>query len=160
MVAMTGLGQPGQFFEMLRGQGLDIEAASLGDHEAVTPAHLDRRDEQVVLITAKDAVKLPECTDPRVWVVAIEVVLPSSLLILGSAPLFRRNSTIAVLPYKAAKIRGFCLLVEGVVSDAPASTAILASSRFPFMIADQRFESLKPCGSFLLRLTASSKDST
>jgi|GEM_PF-5300053 len=80
MVAMTGLGQPRQFFEMLMGQGLAIEAESLGDHEAMTQAHLDRRDEQVLLMTAKDAVKLPECTDPRVWVVAIEVALPSSLL--------------------------------------------------------------------------------
>ena len=80
MVAITGLGQSMQFFEMLRGQGLAIEAEPLGDHEAVTPAHLDRRGEQVVLVTAKDAVKLPECTDPRVWVVAIEVALPASLL--------------------------------------------------------------------------------
>ena len=80
MVAMTGLGQPRQFFEMLRGQGLAIETESLGDHEAMTQAHLDRRDEQVLLMTAKDAVKLPDCTDPRVWVVAIEVALPSSLL--------------------------------------------------------------------------------
>ena len=80
MVAMTGLGQPRQFFEMLMGQGLAIEAESLGDHKAMTQAHLDRRDEQVLLMTAKDAVKLSECTDPRVWVVAIEVALPSSLL--------------------------------------------------------------------------------
>ena len=80
MVAMTGLGQPRQFFEMLRGQGLDIEAVSLGDHESMTPAHLDRREEAIVLMTEKDAMKLAECTDPRVWVVAIEVALPSSLL--------------------------------------------------------------------------------
>ena len=80
MVAMTGLGQPRQFFEMLSGQGLAIEAESLGDHEALTQARLDRREEEVVLMTAKDAVKLTECTDPRVWVVAIEVALPSSLL--------------------------------------------------------------------------------
>jgi tetraacyldisaccharide-1-P 4'-kinase len=74
------LGQPTQFFEMLRGQGLAIEAAPLGDHEAMTQAHLERREEEVVLITAKDAVKWPECSDPRVWVVAIEVALPSLLL--------------------------------------------------------------------------------
>ena len=80
VVAMTGLGQPRQFFEMLRGQGLAIEGESLGDHEAMTQAHLDHREELVVLMTAKDAVKLPECSDPRVWVVAIEVALPSSLL--------------------------------------------------------------------------------
>ena len=80
IVAITGLGQPRQFFEMLRGQGLAIEEEPLGDHEAMTQAHLDRRDEQIVLMTAKDAVKLPECNDPRVWVVAIEVALPSSLL--------------------------------------------------------------------------------
>jgi tetraacyldisaccharide 4'-kinase len=80
VVAITGLGQPAQFFEMLRGQGLAIHADSLGDHEAMTQAHLDRREEQVVLITAKDAVKLTEEADPRIWVVAIEVALPSSLL--------------------------------------------------------------------------------
>jgi tetraacyldisaccharide 4'-kinase len=80
VVAITGLGQPAQFFEMLRGQGLAIHADSLGDHEAMTQAHLDRREEQVVLITAKDAVKLTEKADPRIWVVAIEVALPSSLL--------------------------------------------------------------------------------
>jgi tetraacyldisaccharide 4'-kinase len=74
------LGQPAQFFEMLRGQGLAIQEDSLGDHEAMTQAHLDRREEQVVLITAKDAVKLFEKADPRIWVVAIEVALPSSLL--------------------------------------------------------------------------------
>ncbi len=81
IIAVTGLGQPTQFFEMLKGQGLTIEAESLGDHEAITQAHLDRLGEQVVLITAKDAVKWSECKDPRVWVVAIEVALPSSLLI-------------------------------------------------------------------------------
>ena len=80
IIAVTGLGQPTQFFEMLRGQGLAIEAESLGDHEAMTQAHLDHLGEQVVLITAKDAVKWPECKDPRVWVVAIEVALPASLL--------------------------------------------------------------------------------
>ena len=80
VVAMTGLGQPMQFFEMLREQGLAIEVESMGDHEAMTSTHLDRRKEEVVLITLKDAVKLPECNDPRVWVVAIEVALPSSLL--------------------------------------------------------------------------------
>ena len=63
-----------------REQGLAIEVESMGDHEAMTPTHLDRRKEEVVLITLKDAVKLPECNDPRVWVVAIEVALPSSLL--------------------------------------------------------------------------------
>ena len=80
IVAMTGLGQPAQFFEMLRGQGLVIKAHALGDHETIAQSHLDRRGEEVVLVTAKDAVKLPECVDPRVWVVAIKVALPSSLL--------------------------------------------------------------------------------
>ena len=80
IIAVTGLGQPTQFFEMLRGQGLAIEAESLGDHEAMTQALLDHLGEKVVLITAKDAVKWPDCKDPRVWVVAIEVALPSSLL--------------------------------------------------------------------------------
>ena len=80
VVAITGLGQPAQFFDMLREEGLAIDADSLGDHEAIAQAHLDGREEQVVLITTKDAVKLSEQADPRIWVVAIEVALPSSLL--------------------------------------------------------------------------------
>lgn len=80
VVALTGLGQPGQFFTMLIEQGLGLRTVALADHEAITAAHLESCDESVILVTAKDAVKLPRDTDPRVWVVEIEVALPASLL--------------------------------------------------------------------------------
>lgn len=80
IVALTGLGQPEQFFTMLTEQGLVLRTVALADHEAITVAHLESCDESVILVTAKDAVKLPRDTDPRVWVVEIEVALPASLL--------------------------------------------------------------------------------
>lgn len=80
VVALTGLGQPEQFFKMLAEQGLSLRTVALADHETITGAHLESCDEPVILVTAKDAVKLPRDTDPRVWVVEIEVALPASLL--------------------------------------------------------------------------------
>ena len=80
VVALTGLGQPGQFFTMLAEQGLGLRTVALADHEAITAVHLESCVEPVILVTAKDAVKLPRETDPRVWAVEIEVALPASLL--------------------------------------------------------------------------------
>jgi tetraacyldisaccharide-1-P 4'-kinase len=65
---------------MLTEHGLGLRSVALADHEVITAAHLESCDEPVILVTAKDAVKLPRDTDPRVWVVEIEVALPASLL--------------------------------------------------------------------------------
>jgi tetraacyldisaccharide 4'-kinase len=81
---MTGLGQPMQFFEMLRREGLRVESVALPDHEPITKADLGRVSTDLVLITAKDAIKLSDIEDSqathRLWVVEIEAALPSSLL--------------------------------------------------------------------------------
>ena len=80
VAAATGLGQPGQFFKMLRGSGLSIHECALPDHGALSQHDLDVLEQDVVLVTAKDAVKLALLVDPRVWVVEIDVALPPSLL--------------------------------------------------------------------------------
>jgi tetraacyldisaccharide 4'-kinase len=84
VTAMTGLGQPMQFFEMLRREGLRVESVALPDHEPITKADLGRVSTDLVLITAKDAIKLSDIEDSqathRLWVVEIEAALPSSLL--------------------------------------------------------------------------------
>lgn len=84
VTAMTGLGQPTQFFEMLRREGLTVESVALPDHEPITRGDLDRANSDLVLITAKDAIKLGGIEDSRaahrLWVVEIEAALPSSLL--------------------------------------------------------------------------------
>lgn len=80
VAAATGLGQPGQFFTMLRGAGLRIHECAVPDHGALSQRDLDALEQDVVLVTAKDAVKLADPVDPRVWVVEIDVDLPPSLL--------------------------------------------------------------------------------
>ncbi len=80
VAAVTGLGQPGQFFEMLRDSGLSIHEHAVHDHAELPKRALDTLEQDVILVTAKDAVKLSVPIDPRVWVVEIDVMLPPSLL--------------------------------------------------------------------------------
>lgn len=84
ITAITALGQPDQFFEMLSALGLRVTGVALPDHEAISLEHLKQAKTDVVVITAKDAVKLGAIKHSevaaRVWVVEIETRLPSSLL--------------------------------------------------------------------------------
>ncbi len=80
VIAVTGLGQPQQFFNMLRAQGLNPREVELPDHEVLDLPSLNALTADVILMTSKDAIKLPDDADARLWVVEIEVTLPQSLL--------------------------------------------------------------------------------
>lgn len=80
LAAITALGQPEQFFHMLTTQGLTVNTLSLPDHDIIRPQHLERLEAEMILITAKDAIKLSGSIDSRLWVVEIEVQLPAALL--------------------------------------------------------------------------------
>jgi len=84
ITAMTALGQPGQFFEMLVERGLDVTPISLPDHAAISQELLEKATTDRVLITSKDAVKLEAMRGNemahRIWVVEIETRLPTALL--------------------------------------------------------------------------------
>ena len=80
LTAMTALGQPEQFFQMLTTQGLTVTMVSLPDHDVIMPQHLAGVQSEIVLMTAKDAIKLSGSIDSRLWVVEIEAQLPASLL--------------------------------------------------------------------------------
>ena len=81
VVAATGLGQPEQYFQMLRRKGLTFESVAVADH-AVLPMKeiIASYVADVVLITGKDAVKLKGPACDTVWVVEIEALLPSHLV--------------------------------------------------------------------------------
>ena len=79
-MAVTGLGQPQQFFNMLREQGLAPRELALPDHEVLDLPSLNALTGDVILMTSKDAIKLPDDADARLWVVEIEVMLPPLLL--------------------------------------------------------------------------------
>ena len=84
VTAMTALGQPSQFFEMLGERGVDVTGIALPDHEAITLKQLEKITTEVVLITAKDEVKLAAIEESKIasgiWVVEIETRLPPALL--------------------------------------------------------------------------------
>jgi len=86
ILAAAGIGNPGRFFGMLRGQGLQIDEMALPDHhdfldEPFRGAHAD-----VILITEKDAVKCRQIeninNDPRLWVVPVAAQIDPALAAL------------------------------------------------------------------------------
>ena len=80
IIAATGLGQPSQFFNLLGDLGIECETISVADHAALDLQAIERRFQpDIVVITAKDAVKLEVESCDNVWVVEIEAKLPDSL---------------------------------------------------------------------------------
>lgn len=57
--AVAGIGHPERFFTALRAAGLEVIAHPFPDHHALTAADIDFGDGLPVLMTEKDAVKLP-----------------------------------------------------------------------------------------------------
>ena len=78
--AITGLGQPEQFFDLLRALGLAITTRALRDHRPISSETLKSTEGQIVVITSKDAVKLSSESDARIWILEIEAVVPDSLI--------------------------------------------------------------------------------
>ncbi|MBQ5948606.1 tetraacyldisaccharide 4'-kinase, partial [Massilia sp. ST3] len=78
-----GIGNPGRFFAMLRGHGLDFAELPLPDHHDFLDRPFDGLDADVILITEKDAVKCRQLDnlkdDPRLWVVPVTAQLDAAL---------------------------------------------------------------------------------
>lgn len=81
LVAATGLGQPSQFFIMLRHLGFEFTEVTVADHALlpVNEIHKMHKPDHI-LVTAKDAVKMDKQACDNVWVVDIEAQLPEVLL--------------------------------------------------------------------------------
>ncbi|MEE4204084.1 MAG: tetraacyldisaccharide 4'-kinase [Halieaceae bacterium] len=80
VVAATGLGQPHQFFAMLEALGIKAQSIAVADHQPIDSGTLDSLDASIILVTAKDEVKLPQPVDSRIWVVEVDVDLPNGLV--------------------------------------------------------------------------------
>lgn len=71
-IALAGIGQPARFFNMLEELGLLLEQRiALADHGQINNSSFSRLNAPLLLITAKDAVKYPSLTDPRIWIVHV-----------------------------------------------------------------------------------------
>jgi tetraacyldisaccharide 4'-kinase len=72
IAAVAAIGQPERFFSMLRTQGLKLDAAiALPDHDPYNTSPFTALGTDLILITAKDAVKCARFDDPRIWVVNV-----------------------------------------------------------------------------------------
>ncbi len=73
--AIAGIGRPERFFDMLRRQGLRVEAVAFPDHHDFSAADLAFDDDLPLLMTEKDAVKCRRLIHrDDTWVVRIEAV--------------------------------------------------------------------------------------
>ena len=80
IVAATGLGQPSQFFKLLNHLGLKFENVTVADHAQLNIAAIKKEfNPDVIVVTAKDAVKLDVEECDNVWTLEIEAALPDSL---------------------------------------------------------------------------------
>lgn len=80
IAAVTGLGQPEQFFDSLERLGLVITRQAYPDHYSFTAADIAQVDAEIIVVTEKDAVKLEAVDDQRIWVLSICVDLPEPLV--------------------------------------------------------------------------------
>lgn len=73
MHAVAGIGNPEQFFVMLRGLGFDIIEHIFPDHHDFTADDIDFGFESLVIMTEKDAVKCRRFADDRHWCLPIRL---------------------------------------------------------------------------------------
>jgi len=71
--AVAAIGNPRRFFDMLRSRGIEVIEHPLPDHAALSRADLDFDDRFDILMTEKDAVKLRNVSDGRLWMVPVEM---------------------------------------------------------------------------------------
>ena len=74
--AVAAVGNPSEFFAMLKRNGLRVTPHVFPDHHWFTRDDLAFADRQPVIMTEKDAVKCEHFDDPRLWYVPIEAELP------------------------------------------------------------------------------------
>lgn len=75
LAAVAAIGQPQRFFTTLHEAGLQpVSTVALPDHDAYERSPFPELTEDVIVITAKDAVKCRRYPDLRVWVVHVEAV--------------------------------------------------------------------------------------
>ncbi|MET0378568.1 MAG: tetraacyldisaccharide 4'-kinase [Spongiibacteraceae bacterium] len=80
--AVAGIGNPGRFFDTLRGLGLDVIEHVFPDHHPFVAGDLAFADALPVVMTEKDAVKCVALERGAIdcWYLAVDAVLPDFLI--------------------------------------------------------------------------------
>ncbi|MDX1498802.1 MAG: tetraacyldisaccharide 4'-kinase [Woeseiaceae bacterium] len=77
--AVAAIGNPERFFAMLRAHDMQVIEHAYSDHARLAAGDLCFGDDFDVLMTEKDAVKLPPGTAGRLWAVPVELRIDAAL---------------------------------------------------------------------------------
>jgi len=80
VVAVAGIGNPQRFFGYLAGLGVAAQTHAFPDHHRYSRGDLAFPEADVILLTAKDAVKCRGQIDPRWWVLPVRAKIPAELI--------------------------------------------------------------------------------
>ncbi|RBW49828.1 tetraacyldisaccharide 4'-kinase [Marinobacter sp. F3R11] len=76
--AVAGIGNPGRFFDTLRGLGAEVTAVPFPDHHHFRLEDLGADSDQMLVMTAKDGVKCRGFAPNNSWVLYVEAKLPKA----------------------------------------------------------------------------------
>ncbi len=81
IAAAAGIGNPERFFTTLRAAGITLSATlPLPDHHDYATSPFQTLDADVILVTAKDAIKCGALNDPRLWEVPVQAAFSDPAL--------------------------------------------------------------------------------
>ncbi len=75
---VAGIGNPSRFFNTLTSMGARVRKAAFADHHRFTPGDLTVDSGEIVVMTAKDAVKCDHFAHQHCWVLEVKAQLPES----------------------------------------------------------------------------------
>lgn len=75
---VAGIGNPGRFFDTLTSLGAQVRPAAFADHHRFTPRDLAIDAGEILVMTAKDAVKCDTFAHKDCWVLGVKAQLPES----------------------------------------------------------------------------------
>jgi tetraacyldisaccharide 4'-kinase len=78
--AVAGIGNPGRFFALLRGQGIAAVEHAVADHHAYTRGDFPWPKAMAILMTQKDAVKCASFADERFWYLPVRASIDPALV--------------------------------------------------------------------------------
>ena len=74
--AISAIGSPKRFYNLLEQSGFILaNTTSLLDHEHIPRSYFEETKESTIFITEKDATKLKNYSNPKIWVVKVKMVL-------------------------------------------------------------------------------------
>jgi len=77
--AIAGIGNPQRFFDQLKTMGFAVKSREFSDHHAYSPADLAFAQNELLLMTEKDAVKCQRFAGENCWYLQVRAELPEAL---------------------------------------------------------------------------------